>query len=132
MNLKFEKSKLNFKDPNKKMIQAVIHGHYTQKEIRHELQKISDDLKKHNKNARVGVAMHYKNVNTWAPAIFSNAGDYAPIWSSKDSPETEHVYDNDIIDGLEFYVINNNNNIAKDHKFMKPMKEKIINKNLFA
>ena len=131
MNLKFKASNLKF-DGQYKMMEAKENGKYTNEMARQQLKKLSTELHTAKRDARVGVAMHYKKVNMWAPAMFTNAGDTVEIWNPHDSPDTEHLYDDDEIDGLIFYVINNKSGQAEHHKYMKPKKDgPKINKSIF-
>ncbi len=131
MNLQFKASNLKF-DGKIKMMEAKEKGKFTLAQTKKQLNKLSTELHSAKKEARVGVAMHYKNVNTWVPALFTDVGSEVNVWNPHDSPDTEHLYDNDEIDGLIFYVINNKEAQAVNHKYMKPKKDQPkIDKSIF-
>ena len=123
-NLHFEISPIRI--VGSKMMQAKKKGTFTRSQLVKEMQKISDNLHKSGKTARLGVSLHYKNVNKMAPAIFSNAGNAVTIWDAKDSPDTQHLYDNDVIDEVCVFVINNDNGNADVQKHLKPKQTKDI------
>jgi superfamily II DNA/RNA helicase len=120
-NLNFELSALNI--AGCKMMQAKKKGKFTLEKLKKDMQKISDDLHKSGRTARLGVSLHYKNVNKMAPAIFSNTGQAVTIWNPKDSPESQHLYDGDEIDEVCVFVIKNVDGKADDQKHLKHKKE---------
>ncbi len=121
-NLKFEKSNQTFEDGSKEMY-ARFKGKCTREDLRIQLQTMSNQLKAGNKKATLGVAMHYKKLGKWAPAIFSQAGANVIIYDPKDSPDTEDAYKNDEIDGCEFMIINHDKELPANKKYRKPKKE---------
>ena len=120
-NLNFELSKINI--AGGKMMQAKKKGKFTLQQLKKDMQTISDDLNKSGKKARLGVSLHYKNVNKMAPAIFSNTGQAVTVWNPKDSPESQHLYDGDEIDEVCVFVIRNDEGKADNQKHLKHKKE---------
>jgi hypothetical protein len=122
-NLEFKKSDQIFEDGSREMY-SRFKGKCSREDLRVKLQEMSNQLKAAGKNANVGVALHYKKLGKWAPAIFSVAGSNVTIYDPKDSPDTEDAYKEDEIDGAEFMIINHDKELPVNKKYKRPIKEK--------
>jgi hypothetical protein len=120
-NLHFEKSPIQINGCN--MMQGNKKGKFTREDIKKGLQKISDDLHKSGKQARLGVSFHYKNCNKIAPTMLSNSGDPVTIWDPTYNIATQHIYEGDEIDEITVFVINNIDGKANAHHFLKKKKD---------
>ena len=125
--------KVNFKDGRKLITSRNTNIDKTRDQMVELLQKESDTLRKANKNAQIGIAMHYKEVNAWVPAKFSDVGTPVSVWSPIDSGDTAAAYVDDRIDGFQVYVILKDKDLP-DVKFLTPQKDfepKQVTKNIF-
>lgn len=122
-NLKFEKSENMFEDPNLKMMQARNIGHMSLKDIDEELERLSAELVAAGKSARLGVAIHYGNINMWTPALLFNAGETTKYFDKEYSDKKGFkLYDEKAIDAVQFYIINNEGDAHNDKSHLKSVK----------
>jgi len=105
-DLKFQKLNVKF-DDNQKAMYAHKKGKFSRQIVKSTLQNMSDELHDAKKQATVGCAMHYKNINKWVPALMTKVGAPVLIFDPNDSPDSVDAYKNDSIDSVMFYVINN-------------------------
>jgi hypothetical protein len=106
-NLNWEISGLETKNETK-IMQATKEGHYTNDIVRTELQTLSNHFASKGVTGRIGVAMHYSDLNDWLPALFTAFGDKVNLFSIADSPSLEKFL-GDKIDSIQIYVIKNGN-----------------------
>jgi hypothetical protein len=122
-HLKFVKSENMFEDPNLKMMNARHIGYMSLKDIDEELERLSTELVASGKSARLGVAIHYGNVNMWTPALLFNAGEATKYFDKEYSDRKGfHLYSENAIDAVEFYIINNEGDAHNDKSHLKAVK----------
>ena len=117
--MRYEKGNVNFKDGRQLITSTKLGIKKTREDMVELVQKEADMFSKANKDAKIGIAMHYKNVNRWVPAVLSDVKGPVTVWSPYDSNDTAEAYVNDSIDGYQIYVIMKDGNY-KDINFLKP------------
>ena len=115
--LKFEKSKAQFFD-SRKLLEANLKGNFETDNIKDNLNALAKQFD--SPDYQLGVAMHYKNVGKWTPAIFRKSNQNMVLWSADDSPDTVDAYRNDIIDHIRVYIIEDTKNIHPENSKRKP------------
>jgi hypothetical protein len=127
-NLNWEASGLQTKNDTK-ILQATKDGHYTNEIVRTELQKLSNHFASKGATGRIGVALHYKDMGDWIPALFTPFGEKVNLFSIADSPSLQKFL-GDNIDSIQIYIIKNGDKTKNEleHKkeisHMKPKKHK--------
>jgi len=71
-SIKFKTSSM--KAHGSQVLKGLAVGKFTREAIKKYAQTLSHKLHKEGKNARVGVALHYKKSNAWASAEYTDAG----------------------------------------------------------
>lgn len=117
--INFKESETKFAD-NRKMIDGSLNGIFTRDQIIKEINIFARQF--NDKNVQIGISMHYKKINKWAPALISPSDKNIVVWDSSDSPEMEEAYKNDTIDYVHVYVIENKNMKNSDVFFKRGKK----------
>jgi hypothetical protein len=117
--MKYEMGNVNFKDGRKLITSTRTGVNKSREDMIDLVQKEANMFAKANKDAKIGIAMHYKNVSHWVPAILSDVTGPVSVWSPYDSNDTAEAYVNDTIDGYQIYVIMKDGN-HKDVNYLKP------------
>jgi hypothetical protein len=113
--LNFEKSKVVFAD-GRKMLQASLKGKFNRDQLSKNINGLANEID--SKHVQLGISAHYKNIDKWAPSLISNSNGHIPVWDPSDSPDTQEAYENDEIDFIHVFVIEDKN--APEIKRLKP------------
>jgi len=102
--IQFHASKLYHK--GSQVLTGNLVQEVTRQQVKTYAQALSNKLKAEGKNAKIGVAMHYKLSNAWVGGEYSNVGDDVIIYDPSDSVHGRVVQD-DTIDACQIYIIKN-------------------------
>lgn len=117
--LDFKNSKVEFAD-GRKMLQASLKGKFNRDQLSKNINGLAKEI--NSKDVQLGISAHYKNVNKWTPSLISYSNGHVPVWDPSDSPDTQEAYENDEIDFIHVFVIENKN--APKLKILKPKNNK--------
>ena len=117
--LDFKNSKVEFAD-GQKMLQASLKGKFNRDQLSKNINGLAKEI--NSKDVQLGISAHYKNVNKWTPSLISYSNGHVPVWDPSDSPDTQEAYENDDIDFIHVFVIENKN--APKLKILKPKNNK--------
>jgi hypothetical protein len=117
--LDFKNSKVEFAD-GRKMLQASLKGKFNRDQLSKNINGLAKEI--NSKDVQLGISAHYKNVNKWTPSLISYSNGHVPVWDPSDSPDTQEAYENDDIDFIHVFVIENKN--APEIKRLKPKNNK--------
>jgi len=117
--LDFKNSKVEFAD-GQKMLQASLKGKFNRDQLSKNINGLAKEI--NSKDVQLGISAHYKNVNKWTPSLISYSNGHVPVWDPSDSPDTQEAYENDEIDFIHVFVIENKN--APKLKILKPKNNK--------
>jgi len=117
--LDFKNSKVEFAD-GRKMLQASLKGKFNRDQLSKNINGLAKEI--NSKDVQLGISAHYKNVNKWTPSLISYSNGHVPVWDPSDSPDTQEAYENDDIDFIHVFVIENKN--APKLKILKPKNNK--------
>lgn len=130
-NLKFEADKdVVFKD-GRKMLTSYAQGKsFRRNDVLKKLLSLSQALVKAGKtNAYLGVSAHYKEVDTWCPALLFNVKDKPVLFNPTDSPTTNEYK---TIDGLYFYLIEMPEGSEIKQRYQSKKKKQNIEQSMFT
>jgi hypothetical protein len=113
--LDFKKSKVVFAD-GRKMLQASLKGKFNRDQLSKNINGLANEID--SKHVQLGISAHYKNIDKWTPSLISNSNGHIPVWDPSDSPDTQEAYENDEIDFIHVFVIEDKN--APEIKRLKP------------
>jgi hypothetical protein len=113
--LDFKKSKVEFAD-GRKMLQASLKGKFNRDQLSKNINGLAKEI--NSKHVQLGISAHYKNVDKWTPSLISNSNGHVPVWDPSDSPDTQEAYENDEIDFIHVFVIEDKK--APEIKRLKP------------
>jgi hypothetical protein len=86
------------------MVTAKVVEKIDIKNLQKRYQDLSNDIKNNSKNkdnVKIACARHYKNINKWVTGNFTKAGEHVILQDIS----YNHAFDDDDIDGYEFYVV---------------------------
>jgi hypothetical protein len=102
------------------MLQASLKGKFNRDQLSKNINGLAKEI--NSKDVQLGISAHYKNVNKWTPSLISYSNGHIPVWDPSDSPDTQEAYENDEIDFIHVFVIENKN--APKLKILKPKNNK--------
>jgi len=108
-SLKWEKVKNKDGVDSNDLIEGYIKGNFNRSAVKRKLQAFATQFHSTGKQARIGVAMRYKDAKAWCPAYLTdcNPNDCA-VYDPSDSSKGR-MFDGDSIDAICFYVLKGNN-----------------------
>jgi hypothetical protein len=124
--LNWEKANVNFKDSSKQLMTAKVHSKVKLNDLQKEYQALSNQLKKDSKhNLRIACARHYAGINKWVAGSFTDVGDDVVLYDVS----YNQAFDEDEIDGVEYYVVANGKEGYFDHPKIHPKKNDLARPN---
>lgn len=112
-----ENIKLDWKEYYADTLTATVNKKMSLKKIRDITQKISDTMHAKGKDGFIGVAVHFKDQNTWTPSVSSKFGEKVHIFaedSTFDSGGPE-LYEDDKPNKFQLFV-----HIDEKKQYLKP------------
>jgi len=96
-------------DASNNLIEGYVKGDFNRMAVKQKLQSFATHFHKTGKQARIGVALRYKNAKSWCPAYLTDCNPVdCAVYDPSDSSKGR-MYDNDTIDAICFYVLEGHN-----------------------
>jgi len=105
-DLKFEKSKVKFCD-NRKMVEATLDGTFERADIKLNFNELAKQF--NSPRYQLGIAIHFKTLNKWVPAIMRQSNKPMMLWEESDDTPLNLLENDYLIDKIRIYIVEDKN-----------------------